>query len=121
MALLDFAWYALLPVNALVYAGLAFQLLSKPKRRARALNMADAFKELGAALETSVPGLPKGFTWREGVERAKTSGFDADWTKLGDALSAYESIRYGGGRNQSGDFSEVIALAESLEESGSID
>lgn len=115
MPFLDLALYVLMAVNALVYAGLAFQLLSKPKRRARALNIAEAFEELGAALTASVPGLPKGFTWREGVERVKTSGFDADWTKLGDALRAYEGIRYGGERNLSADFGEVIALAESLE------
>jgi hypothetical protein len=108
--------YALALLNVIVYAGLAYQLLWKQKKKARALTMADAFKELGAALLAAVPGLPKGFTLREGVEKAKSLGIVADWGKVGGALRAYESMRYGSEPDPAADFSEVISLAESLEE-----
>ncbi len=117
MPLLDSsAFYALIVLNALVYAGLAYQLLSRRKRQVRAVTITDAFRDLGAALLASVPGMPKGFTLREGVEKAKSLGIDADWTRVGDALKAYESLRYGGEQSQPADFSEVVSLAESLEE-----
>src|SRR5690348_7229795 len=93
MSLLD-SWTssALILFNVLVYSALAYQLFSRPRRRFRAPTISDAFRELAAVLLASIPGLPNGFTLREGVERAKSSGIDADWSRVEDALSDYESI-----------------------------
>ncbi|MDA4120342.1 MAG: hypothetical protein OK404_02510 [Thaumarchaeota archaeon] len=110
------AAFALLGLNALIYGGLAYQLLYRRRRPVKAQTVTDAFAALGAALKASIPGLPSGFTWREGVQRAKSAGVHADWQRVWAALGAYEGFRYGEVRNEELDYAEILHLAEALQE-----
>jgi hypothetical protein len=108
--------YALLGINVLIYGSLAYQFLSHRRRPVRAQTMTEAFAALGVALRASIPELPSGFTWREGVQRARSMGVHADWQRVWAALGAYEGFRYGGGRIGNQDYVEILHLAEALQE-----
>jgi hypothetical protein len=54
-----------------------------------------AFEALEKSLKGAFPDLPCGFTWGEGIERAKKLTIRIDWTELEKELRTYEAYRYG--------------------------
>ena len=113
----DFTTPGLLLANLLIYGVLAFQLLRRRRKRlAKALTISDAFVALGPALKAAVRDLPAGYTWREGIDMARSTGVEVDWSRVGAALQAYEGFRYGGRAGEGYDYSEVLVLANALRE-----
>ena len=86
-------------------------------RRLQAPNPADAkaaFGLLEAALKKTFPGLPEGFTWREGMAEARRKRLDLNWEELDRELNDYEAYRYGSGLAPAASQPELLKLLKSL-------
>jgi hypothetical protein len=83
-------------------------------------SVGQAFTALEKALRASFPELPQGFTWSEGVARAKQLELKIDWAELDREVRSYEAIRYGTGEPKTifvpshTHFREVLKLTLSL-------
>jgi hypothetical protein len=109
------ALYGGAAANLVVFALLSYQLLGGKRRGgAKASSLAEAFGGLTQALASSVPGLPAGFTIREGLAGARRLAVRVDWPKVEGALEAYEGFRFGGHEAAGVDYSEVVILAVQL-------
>lgn len=73
-----------------------------------------AFGQLEGSLVQSFPDLSNGFTWREGVARARRLNLKVDWGRVGVELDRYESFRYGSGEQPGAGSYEVMRLAALL-------
>jgi hypothetical protein len=102
----------MLVVNVVLYAALAFTVLSGRARRVNAENLAEAFKGLEAALKQAVPDLPDGFTWGDAVARLRSAGIQT--SGMENALKGYEAYRYGGTPLPNVDYHEVVMIANIL-------
>ena len=112
----QFIIYGLIAANAVIYASLAFGYF-RPKfffRIPKVSEMTVAFGILEEALTKSFPDLPSGFTWAEGIARAKRLKLSIEWREVDKMLGKYEAYRYGKEGLVSGDTREVLKLAYSL-------
>lgn len=106
---------SLVGVNVILYSGLALQLARmRDTGQQRAQTISDAFAILGRELKRSVPTIPPGYTWREGIEQARKMKLNVDWSKVIKATDAYESYRYGCAEEVNSDYAEVLTLAREL-------
>lgn len=103
---------ALLALNVVLYASLAFAALRLRKHKFSASSLSEAFKGLELALEEGVPDLPSGFTWEEAVERLRSSGVRTE--PMEGALRSYEAYRYGGAPLPDVDYREVVNVANMI-------
>jgi hypothetical protein len=103
---------ALVALDVVLYAALAFAILTHRMRMVSAKNLAEAFKGLETALKQAVPDLPSGFTWGEAVARLRSAGVQTDGME--SALKGYEDYRYGGTPLPDLDFREVVKVANML-------
>ncbi len=107
--------YGLVATNAVIYAIL---VLGYVKRRIvripKTAQVSAAFEMLEEALTRSFPDLPAGFTWEEGIARAKNLKLPIEWTEVDGTLRKYEAYRYGTASSLTGDAREVLKLAYSL-------
>jgi hypothetical protein len=103
---------ALVALDVILYAALAFAILRHRMRTVSAKNLAEAFKGLEAALKQAVPDLPSGFTWGEAVVRLRSAGVQTGGME--SALKGYEAYRYGGTPLPDVDFREVVRVANAL-------
>ncbi len=102
LALIDLATLALL--------ALGFVAL----KRIRAPDVPDvkeAFRALDLSIERFVTDLPRGYTWREAVDKLKGSGVRTDWAKIESSLADYEAYRYGGRPLMGSGKDEVVQLS----------
>jgi hypothetical protein len=97
---------ALLALNVVLYASLAFAALRLRRRRFSPSNLSEAFGGLEAALKQSVPDLPAGFTWEEAVSRLRSYGVQTE--AMEGALKGYEAYRYDGAPLPDLDYHEVV-------------
>ncbi|MGI0081272.1 MAG: hypothetical protein ACRECH_16820, partial [Nitrososphaerales archaeon] len=88
----------------------------KPKlfRIPKISDLTVVFGILEDALTRSFPDLPSGFTWTEGIARAKNLKLRIEWKEVERMLRKYEAYRYGTDRSASGDTHEVLKLAYGL-------
>lgn len=113
--MVDWVTYGLVGLNALLYSWLAYQLLGrKLAGKVRAGTVSEAFTILGNELRAAVPGIPSGFTWREGISHAQGLGLDVDWREIRREVDSYEAYRYGGRSEEPGEYGEVLTLAREL-------
>ena len=89
---------------------LALRAVSTP----RVSNVADAFKLLDLALRERFPDLPSGFTWKEGISKAKERYPTFDWSAIEESLSEYKAYRYGGSALAARDPRDVLRVATAL-------
>jgi hypothetical protein len=88
----------LLVLNMIVFSALALGLAVRMRRKSRGPEEVGAiYRRLGFTLTKKFPDLPPGFTWREGLERARPTSPGIDWALLENELGSYEAFRYGGG------------------------
>lgn len=106
--------YGLVAGNAAVYALLVFGYVRPKLVRLPKAQVSVAFAILEDALTRSFPDMPAGFTWAEGIARAKTLKLRIEWGAVDGMLKKYEAYRYGVTADQSGDPREVLKLAYSL-------
>ena len=107
--------YGLIGSNAAIYAVLALGYIKRRVVRVpKTSEVSVAFAMLEEALTRSFPDLPAGFTWEEGIARAKSLKLPIVWTEVYGTLRAYEAYRYGTVVSLSGDGREVLKLAYSL-------
>ena len=52
------------------------------------------FGLLESALRRSFPDLPQGFTWREGLSRAKALGLDLQWNDMSASSNSRDTTAY---------------------------
>ena len=113
----DIIVFALLAANALIYVAFVLGYF-RPRfffRIPKISEMALAFGILEDALTRSFPDLPSGFTWEEGIARAKRLKLKSiEWKEVDGILRKYETYRYGKDGLASGDTREVLKLAYSL-------
>lgn len=114
--MLDALGYLLVSSNVGLYALLAAQLLGSGRAGApgRATGVAEAFALLGTEIRRTVPGIPSGFTWEEGVEGARRLKIKVDWPRVEEAVRRYEEYRYGGKEEPVGGYEEIGRLAREL-------
>lgn len=103
---------ALLALNVVLYASLAFSALRLRRREFAASNLSEAFDGLEVALKEAVPDLPSGFTWEEAVARLRSSGVRTEGME--GALKGYEAYRYGGAPLPDLDYRGVVDVANTL-------
>jgi hypothetical protein len=103
---------ALLALNVVLYASLAFLALRLRRRKFAPSNLTEAFGDLELALKESVPDLPSGFTWEEAVARLRSSGVRTEGME--GALKGYEAYRYGGAPLPDLDYRGVADVANTL-------
>ena len=77
--------------------------------------LAEAFSVLERSMAAGAPWLPQGSTWGEAFERLKGAGVEADWSKMGETLKAYEAFRYGGRPDPVEGKEEVTGLAMKIQ------
>lgn len=106
--------YLLTAADAVLFLLAGLQLLGQRRRRLRPRTLPEAFLGLGESLKFAFPDLPVGFTWREGLARARNSAAGVKWQSVERALDAYEGYRYGRKAAESQDYSEVAKLANVL-------
>jgi len=112
MASEDLVLLGLWGANAVLYVLLLVNVFHGRRQRAAATNLAEAFRDLEAALKAAVPDLPAGFTWEEAVSRLKDRQVDSK--AIEDALRKYEAYRYGGLPMPDSDYREVVRVANLL-------
>lgn len=103
---------ALLAVNVVLYASLAFAALRLRKHKFAPSNLGEAFSDLELALKQAVPDLPSGFTWEEAVARLRSSGVRTE--SMESALKGYQAYRYGGAPLPDLGYREVADVANTL-------
>lgn len=106
--------YILVVTNAVTYAAFAFWYLRRRVSIPKTSEVITAFSILEDALIRSFPDLPKGFTWEEGIVRAKNLNLKVKWPEIDELLMKYESYRYGTNENTNANAHEVLKLAYSL-------
>ena len=112
MASQDLVLLGLWGANAILYAVLLVNVFYRRRQRVVASNLAEAFRDLEAALKAAVPDLPAGFTWEEAMARLKDR--EVDSRAIEDALQKYEEYRYGGLPLPDSDYKEVVRVANML-------
>ncbi|HEV2389224.1 MAG TPA: hypothetical protein VGS04_00720 [Nitrososphaerales archaeon] len=103
---------ALLALNVVLYASLAFAALRLRRRKFSASSLSEAFKDLELALKEAVPDLPSGFTWEEAIARLRSSGVRTE--PMEGALKSYEAYRFGGAPLPDVDYREVVKVANMI-------
>jgi len=98
--------------NVAVYCLISLRVFRSRRRKVQALNLADAFHALEAALKRSDPELPAGLTWEEALNRVKVKNYNRRDVEA--ALESYEAYRFGGLPIGESDFSEVVRVANML-------
>ncbi len=107
--------WILVALDAAAYVALAVGILSARRVPARReLSLAAAFGVLEGSLVQSFPDLSSGFTWREGLARARKLRLDVNWGRVEDELNRYEGFRYGGSDQPGPGAYEVTRLAALL-------
>ena len=108
----------LLALNAAVYLSLVAGLIARRRPPTPASeDIRSAFVLLDGALRKAFPDLPEGFTWREGMTKAKKKGLQLDWKELDKTLRSYEAYRYGGADEPKSSQSELLRLVRALRSS----
>ncbi|MDA4128606.1 MAG: hypothetical protein OK422_04030 [Thaumarchaeota archaeon] len=98
-----------------IYVSLAFGIVRAVRMiQPQVRDTVTAFGFLEKALRKKFPDLPAGFTWREGVERARLLNLKVSWEEIQGALAQYERFRYGGGSKPEPAPAEVVKLARIL-------
>ncbi len=111
----DLIMYSLIATNVAVYSMLTFGYLrSRFFKIPKVSDYSIAFGILEDALTRSFSDLPLGFTWEEGIARAKRLKLGIQWNEVEGALRNYEKYRYGKEGSMNGDTQEVLKLAYSL-------
>jgi hypothetical protein len=112
----DLSWgYALFAANAVLYVLLGYQLLRwKRYSRLQAAGLPEAFGLLWKELMRIDPAMPAGSTWEEAIAEVSRMNVEVDWSKLNQALRAYEAHRYGGEPITQVSYNEVLILAREL-------
>ena len=107
--------YGLAVVNVVVYAVLLYQLIHRVRAgRVAAGSLSEAFALLGEGQRAAVPGIPPGFTWREGMVEARKLNHDVNWGEVMVELEGYEAHKYGGATGATVGYGEVLTLAREL-------
>lgn len=105
----------LLVLNGIVFSalgiGIAIRLRRKPSGPE---GLGALYKRVSYAMSRRFPDLPRGFTLREGLARAKPSSPGINWTSLELELGYYEAFRFGGGNEPSSPASETLKLLKVL-------
>ncbi|MGD0638701.1 MAG: hypothetical protein ABSA72_11755 [Nitrososphaerales archaeon] len=101
--------------NVAAYASLAGAVVQWHRQRIpNPHDAAAAFHLLEEALGRSFPDLPRGFTLREGLTRARLAGLGLGWEEIDRKVAEYETFRYGGGPIPSLPQPEVMRLVKVL-------
>ena len=108
--------YILVGLNLVLYSFAGLQLARRRRNLPRANSAQEAFAQLAEVLKSAIPSLPRGFTWREGIDRAMTAGVKVDWQRLAAELGSYEEYRYGGRGAPITEYTEVASLTRALRE-----
>jgi len=103
---------ALLALNVVLYASLAFLALRSRRRKFAPSSLSEAFRDLEMALKDAVPDLPSGFTWEEAVARLRSYGVRTEGME--GPLMGYEAYRYGGAPLPDLDYRGVADVANTL-------
>ena len=102
-------------MNVVVYAALVGGLLAARKVPVnKALTLAAAFGALEGSISQTFPELGSGFTWEEGLARARKLRLDVNWGRVDEELGRYEAFRYGGSEQPGAGGYEVTRLAALL-------
>jgi hypothetical protein len=105
--------------DIVVYGALVLGMVLAVRRIRRAqINPTDAFSSLDLALNKRFPEIAPGFTFREGVGRARILGLEVNWESVDRALTQYEAYRYGEGPIPTDGSAEVARLAGILMKGG---
>jgi hypothetical protein len=107
--------WSLIAIDVVVYAALVAGFLAARKVPVnKSLSLAAAFGILEGSLTQSFPDLPSGFTWHEGLAKARKLRLDVNWGRVDDELHTYEAFRYGGSEAPGSGGFEVTRLAALL-------
>ena len=111
----DLFFWGLLALDVALYGLLLGGVfIARRVRVSKALTLGAAFGFLEGSLVQSFPDLPSGFTWKEGLSRARKLRLDVNWGKVDDELHRYEAFRYGGSEQPGPAGYEVTRLAALL-------
>ncbi|MGA2664598.1 MAG: hypothetical protein ABSF83_06625 [Nitrososphaerales archaeon] len=102
-------------LNLAAYASLAAALLQWGRQRPpRPTDGPAAFRLLERALRRSFPDLPRGFTLKEGLSKARLDGPALRWEEIDRTVADYEAFRYGDGPAPSLPQPELMRLVKVL-------
>lgn len=109
--------YVLVALAFFEYAFLVIFYLHSKDEIPNDATIESAFQLLEKKLKQSYPTLPTGFTWEEKLSkvRAKTVGDRSlDWNEIEQTLQKYESLRFGGGSDESANVRAILKLVRKL-------
>ena len=100
---------------AVLAAAVVGVLALRGVRARKVENLAEAFGALERSIAVGAPWLPPGSTWGETFEHLKGAGVEADWSKMGETLNAYEAFRFGGRPDPVDGKEDVVGLATRIQ------
>ena len=107
--------WSLVVIDLVLYAALVAGLMAARKVPVnKSLTLPAAFGVLEGAITQTFPEMGSGFTWREGLARARKLRLDVNWGRVDEELHSYEAFRYGGSEQPGAGGYEVTRLAALL-------
>ncbi len=105
----------LIELNVVVYASLLLgAFLTLRVRTPKNLDTETAFRLLERGMRRTFPDLTDGFTWREGIAKARALGLKLGWEGIERSLEGHEAHRYGGEPEPQSPDPELVRLVVAL-------